>query len=935
MRFYTIIFLFILAFSTQISAQVAFDITRTDADNGTEVQIEFKVDNFTDLIGYTIPVRWDKDVIQLLGVSSVASLPGLMATQDNFGITEGMNTGSMICNWESLGANPRTLPNGTALFTLNFQVIGSPGQSSVIEIFDDINNNPVFIDSDINEIPFTQMAGEVNVTGETSGLFIFAEDVVGAPGSLTCVDIKVNGFTNVGGFQFAVTWDPDFMQLEDVNSNLNVNSMTNNDDGVVLISFDTQTGVTLPSGSDLMELCFRITGTSGSTDVVITDLPDEFFDMLFSTPDGTSIPFTKQNGSVSIDGEPECIPDGFTFVFDAVTVQPGEVFCYPIKVANFDDILLAQFCLEWDPSVLRFIETSGFTLLGIGENNFNLINEGTLAAVWDSPTAQPISVDDFSAIFNVCFEVIGEAGEDTGLSLGSSCIEGGVLIETGDGTIITDPFECSGTISVSDDVPIVVTVDQIANVSCPGQMDGGIAIDVTGGTPDYTYVWTRVGSTSPVGTNRNLTGVGTGQYNVLVTDSDGKTLSAGPFTISSDFSITVNEDILAPLCAGDNNGSITINVSGNTGTITNIAWTPGPSGPDQFSIDNISAGTYNLRISYGEGCAFERNITVADGSGPSINATVDAEAGSITLAVTGGAGGNEFLWSDNNMNQNRTGLSAGTYSVTVTDLNGCEAIGGPYTITGGGENNVELQVEDYNGFGVSCNGVCDGRITANPLFGSAPFTYNWSSGASSSSLTGLCSGIYTVTVTDAMSNTGTATVTLTAPTRLRVEVEDFMQSTVDNGSATVSAEGGLGPYSFVWNDPQSTAGPSIANQPAEMRIVTVTDQNGCTANRTINFAMSISDDCYDHRKVITPNGDGLNDELRFTCLDGTTNQLDIFDRYGKQVFSARNYTNDWMGTGNGGEALPDGPYFFVLKVSEDVGVETVVKNSFNILKDAR
>jgi len=935
MRFYTIIFLFILAFSTQSSAQVAFDITRTDADSGTEVLIEFKVNNFTSLIGYTIPVRWNRDVIQLLGVASVASLPGLMANQDNFGISEGMNTGSMICNWESLGANPRSLPNGSVLFTLRFQVVGNPGQSSVIEIFDDINNNPVFIDSDINEIPFTQMAGRVTVTGETSGLFIFAEDAVGAPGSLTCVDIKVNGFTNVGGFQFAVTWDPNFMQLENINSNLNLNSMTNNDDGVVLISFDTQTGVTLPSGSNLMELCFRITGTSGSSDVVITDLPDEFFDMLFSTPDGMSIPFTKQNGSVSIDGEPECVPDGFTFVFDAINVQPGEVFCYPIKVANFNDILLAQFCLEWDPTVLRYIETSGFTLLGIGENNFNLINPGTLAAVWDSPTAQPISVADFTSIFNVCFEVIGSVNESTGLRLGSTCIEGGVLIETGDGTIINEPFECSGTINISDDIPIEVAVDQIINITCPGQMNGGIAIDVTGGSPDYTYIWRRVGSTSPVGTNRNLTGVGAGQYNVEVTDSNGNSITAGPFTISSTFTITVNEDIMAPLCAGDDNGSITINVSGNTGTITNIAWMPGPSGPDQFTIDNINAGTYNLRISYGEGCAFERNITVADGSGPAISAEVDSDAGTITLTVTGGAGGNEYLWNDNNMDQNRTGLSAGTYSVTVTDQNGCEATGGPYTIAGAGENIVTLQKDDYNGFGVSCNGVCDGRITANPLFGSAPFTYNWSNGANTSALTGLCSGMYTVTVTDAMGNSGIASATLTAPTRLRLELIDFIQSTVDNGSATVAAEGGLAPYTYSWNDPMTTTGPSIVNQPAETRIVTVTDQNGCTANRTINFAMALSDDCYDHRKVITPNGDGLNDEFRITCLDGTTNQLDIFDRYGKLVFSARNYNNDWMGTGLGGEALPDGPYFFVLKVSEDVGAERVVKNSFNILKDAR
>jgi len=944
MRVFTIILITLMLFVgyKSASAQVSFNITQTTADAGTEVSVEFVVSNFSDMIGFTIPIKWNRNIIALNRVSSVANLPGLAPTDMNFGLVEGMQTGSMIANWDSPGFMARTLPNQTVLFTLVFNVVGNPGQVSMIEIFDDINNNSAFVNSDFQDIGFTQIAGRVTVTGMGGGLFVSASNEVGATGSTTCVKIRANAFTNVGGFQFAVTWNPAFMTLQTITSSTLPNFgggdfSINNADGVALINYTTQTGLNLPNGATILDLCFRITATSGSTPVTITDLPEEFYDIVFSTPAGMPIPFTKADGSVSVDGIPECEPEGFTFVFDRLNVEPGQTFCYPIKVANFTEILSTQFCLQWDPEVLRFIEPSGFFLPGLTASNFNLINSGTLASLWFSSTTEPISIDDFNSIFSLCFEAIGPVDACTAITLSGGCLDGGIVIELEDGSTISEPFVCSGDICVREDLDITIILDQVNNVTCPDGINGGIAVDITGGRPPYTYNWQRVGMAGTVSTNQNLTNVGSGQYNLTVTDSQGNTATAGPFTINTQFNITVAEQIMTPLCAGDDNGSISLNITGNTGTITNILWNPGPSGPDQTTLSNVAAGIYNLRISYGQGCTFETNINVADGQSPVINANVNNDNATINLTVTSGAAPYEFLWSDNNMSQNRTGLAPGTYSVTVTDANGCETEAGPFTIesTDPSMLTVTSTVSNYNGFGVSCNGTCDGTINLNISGGTAPYTVGWTGGATGSFRENLCAGTYAFTVTDANNLTSTGSVMIGAPPLLRVEIVDFMQSTMDNGMAIVGATGGVAPYNYIWNDPLGTTGPQIVNQPADIRVVTVTDGNGCERTLPVNFAQAISDDCYENRQVITPNGDGLNDELIITCIAGLETQLDIFDRYGKLVFSARNYDNTWMGTHSNGTALPDGAYFFVLSVVEQSGIERTVRNSFNILRDLK
>lgn len=941
MRIFTFVS-FLLISIINLNAQNPFiTITETQADQGTMVDIEFRVDNFTDLISFQTPIRWNKDVIRLVGASELAALPNYNEN-DNFGIDEGIETGMMIAFWESPGFTPRSLPDNTILYTLTFEVIGAPGQSTVIEIFDDINNNPDFVNSEFESIDFGQSPGSVEVSGMASTLTMTLGDVEVSASGNTCVPINANSFINVGIFQYAVTWDPSFMSLEDIVGNIPNfgpgDFSIDNANGRAFISYVNINGLTLPSGELVMELCFNVTGSSGCSDVDFASFPGDDFEIQFGTPSGDDIPFVMNNGSVCHGGDPvECEPDGFTFIFDEVRAEPGEILCYPIKVANFTNVLSMQFCLQWDPSVISYIAPpTEFFLPGLSEFNFNNVEPGLMAFVWDA--ADPVTFDDFNPIFSLCFEVIGELGESSPFTMDGNCLDGGIEISFDDREPILsldDIFFCEGGIVVSDEISIDITLEQILNVTCPNDTDGGIAVDVTGGNGDYTFSWERISTGGGnVGSSRNLTNVGPGEYILIVEDSDGNMAQAGPFTIESEFTITVDETLNSPTCKNGEDGSISLNISGNTGTVTNINWMPGPSGSDLIDLTDISAGSYTVEIAFGDGCVITKGIELEDGPGPEVNADVDANSGNIDLTVSGGESPYTFEWSDGNTDEDRSGLSDGVYTVTVTDQNGCSTEAGPFNI-GEGELNLEIIVSDYNGFGVSCHSACDGNIMVIPLFGTPPYSYEWSDDNTEPDRDELCAGSYTITVTDSEGQSAEETITIASPERLRIQVVDYTQSTMDNGSATVTVTGGAPPISYQWNDPASTTGPTIVNQPAEPRTIVATDANGCTVERTINFADAPTDECYENRLVITPNGDGLNDELFITCLSGVPNDIHIFNRYGKMVFSAQNYDNTWMGTEQDGTPLPDGGYFFVLRVRQSGEPERVVKNSFTILRNVR
>ncbi|MBX2815620.1 MAG: gliding motility-associated C-terminal domain-containing protein, partial [Saprospiraceae bacterium] len=129
------------------------------------------------------------------------------------------------------------------------------------------------------------------------------------------------------------------------------------------------------------------------------------------------------------------------------------------------------------------------------------------------------------------------------------------------------------------------------------------------------------------------------------------------------------------------------------------------------------------------------------------------------------------------------------------------------------------------------------------------------------------------------------------------------------------------PYTYRWNDRNPPSTTRLINNLAQGRYtVVVTDANGCQVTGSVEVTAD-DRECFTGRLVITPNGDGRNDAFAIACNSSFDNEILIFDRHGELVFSMDNYDNSWQGMENDGDMLPDGGYFWVLRVRTPEGME--------------
>ena len=325
------------------------------------------------------------------------------------------------------------------------------------------------------------------------------------------------------------------------------------------------------------------------------------------------------------------------------------------------------------------------------------------------------------------------------------------------------------------------------------------------------------------------------------------------------------------LCDQDMNGIVSVQPSGGTG-IYSYAWSEGQT--TQVAT-GLAAGTYTVTVTDGNGCtdicsatvAAATPLTVACTSTPvlcdDMNGTSDD--GTATATPAGGTGVYTYAWSEGQTAMVATGLAAGTYTVTVSDGNGCT-------------NTCTSTVAAATALTVACtstpvlcddmNGTSDdGTATATPTGGKSPYTYAWTGGQTTQTATGLAAGMYTATVTDANGCKHTCTSTVAAATALTVACTstpvlcDDMNGTSDDGTATATPTGGKSPYTYAWTGGQTTQ--TATGLAAGMYTATVTDANGCkhTCTSTVAAATALTVAC-----TSTPV---LCDDMNGTSDDGT------------------------------------------------------------------
>ncbi|MFN8310368.1 MAG: gliding motility-associated C-terminal domain-containing protein [Chitinophagales bacterium] len=472
---------------------------------------------------------------------------------------------------------------------------------------------------------------------------------------------------------------------------------------------------------------------------------------------------------------------------------------------------------------------------------------------------------------------------------------------------VTDHQGCSGrdTVIVPQPSALALTLDSV-NVNCFGQSTGSVTATVSGGTPSYTYTW----NPSQGGNPSQLTNLGTGIYQLTVTDRNGCSLTAQrnvsqPAAPLSTVKVTRNIS-----GAGLTDGMARVIPSGGTAPY-NYAWSTGPS---IDSINNLGAGTYYVTVCDAKGCCKIDTLIIT--IPPPINIVFTkrdvncfgGNDGFASFTASGGVLPYTYSWSNSlGTNDSILNVLAGTYTVTVQDSNGITVSN---SVTIGQPDSIHTVLTPTN---ISCFGAADGSISAVASGGTPGYTYSWQPGGSSSNpLTNLAPNTYTVEVTDAHGCKDTASVAITQPTKVTVSlvktdsVKCFGQS---DGKATVHPSGGTPPYSYNWS-PTTVNDSVLTGIAAGIYHMTVTDSKGCfdTLSFTIYEPAQIS-------ATVTP-----------------TNANCATSNDGSAVATASNgtlpYTFTWDGTAGSANATGLSAGSHTLVVTDANGC--TVSKSFNI-----
>ena len=312
--------------------------------------------------------------------------------------------------------------------------------------------------------------------------------------------------------------------------------------------------------------------------------------------------------------------------------------------------------------------------------------------------------------------------------------------------------------------PLVAATSQI-NATCNGGTNGSATVTPTGGTAPYTYSWSSFqtfSSSSIDGTSSIATGLGAGTYVCVVTDAASNSITKS-FTITQPVALTaVISSVTNVACNAGSNGAASVTATGGTAPYT-YSWSP--SGGTNASATGLSAGAYSCTITDNNGCTVVKNITITQPSAITATTPVTNVAcnggsnGSASVTASGGTPPYTYSWfPSGGTNASATGLSAGAYSCTITDDNGC-TVSKNITITQPSAITASTSVTN-----VSCNGNSDGLASVSASGGSASYTYSWSpSGGTNASATGLSAGAYSCTITDNNGCTVVKNITITQP----------------------------------------------------------------------------------------------------------------------------------------------------------------------------
>jgi hypothetical protein len=398
---------------------------------------------------------------------------------------------------------------------------------------------------------------------------------------------------------------------------------------------------------------------------------------------------------------------------------------------------------------------------------------------------------------------------------------------------VTDANACVATAVVvipENILPLSVVVRETTPVKCPGEK-AALEVSVTGGKSPFRYVW----SVPSLAGERTSAPAGT--YSVTLTDAAGTTASAA-IQVSQPAQLAVVATATAPAGVGASDGKAAVTVTGGTAPYR-FSWSSGETGT---AADRLSAGKHGVTATDANGCAAAASLEITENILPlaaSVSETVNIECAgqkaSLEVKVSGGKGPFRYVWNTPSVTGTTPGVSAGEYTVTVTDAAGTTAsasvkINQPAQLT------ISAAMKSPAGMGAA-----DGKALAKINGGTEPYSIIWSNGETAAEATALKSGAHTVTVTDA--NGCTAATGLGIDENippLTISLAEIVAPRCAGDKTTLSADvnGGKKPYKFVWSDPGIESGKPVLLSTG-MYGFTVTDATGNTASSSISVKMPV------------------------------------------------------------------------------------------------
>ncbi len=462
----------------------------------------------------------------------------------------------------------------------------------------------------------------------------------------------------------------------------------------------------------------------------------------------------------------------------------------------------------------------------------------------------------------------------------------------------------------------------ITPVSCNAGTDGAINLTVTGGTAPYTYLWSKIGDATFVKTTEDITGLTIGQYNCLVTDSQGInfpvsggcTYQTPNFQITQPLPLSITEMVTPITGVGASDGGISVTVNGGTPNYTYL-WTP--DGEMTASISGKPAGTYKVTVTDSKGCSLPETYILNDPTPLTVALTqtgtilCNAANNGIALATTaGGQGPFTFQWTKNGVPFPQTtpiinNLSPGNYQVTVTGfpINASNTATST-VLTISQPNPITISETHTN---VTCFGSATGQISVNVTDGTPaptgpPYSFKWYKDSNpivfstSQSLTGLTAGSYAIYITGNASclEKFLGDIIITQPASALTVIGTTTNPTgfgLSNGSINATVTGGTSPYTYSWSNGAVTE--DLSGIPSGTYTLTVTDTKGCTTTitktlvepslLTANLVVSSTINCL-----------GGTGSLTATASGGTTPYTYIWKK-GSAVVSLPNSTTTLTG----------------------------------------